>query len=597
MCDEERQIDALNEADVCGGYRFLTTLDSLSGEDATHHGLYPLSVVPEIGNNHSDWLFTELSLVYRAANKHGDYDPFHDTHVCSPAMNKYRKRVLEEMLSHVKRVLCVQQRYVFFFLLILGDDARFVRFDTAGITTTKRFNYKARPAILLSLLSRFCRASPQERGHDPTARLVPPESEIGKMMRGRLESPIPDEDIALRYFRESLDVKWPWWCLEVHDEVSGEIKSFAVGRPHYCSVDAFAHATRGYVALDLTTGQLTFLKDSWRPTYGSCAIKEGSVLKKLNAHNVPFVPTVLCHGDLPGQVSTSQDVAATSEVSYLGGHTGYIHYRLSMKEVGKPVEDFENGAQLISVIRDCVKAHKHAYEAGVLHRDISPKNFLLHRGEDGHWVGLLIDWDVSTAAVKDPNHLAFPERGTWEFMSVRAQFTPPSPVGIPDELESFLYSLVYVAIQYITSSVSPENIPYFIRAAFHDYQICPTTGMHRPCLMKWYTMDSGKFSVYAWTRFRDDMGRLLFLSGSESGWTLHPIDCIITSLMSWLTAYHNDPPKPETGSENVEKYEKLVSKVKSHDALLEVMEEALEVFEWPADDKEDLSAHWKHGSY
>ncbi|RPD71840.1 hypothetical protein L226DRAFT_615137 [Lentinus tigrinus ALCF2SS1-7] len=66
----------------------------------------------------------------------------------------------------------------------------------------------------------------------------------------------------------------------------------------------------------------------------------------------------LCRGDLPGQVSTSQYVATTSKMSYLGGDTGYIHYRVTMKEVGKPVEDFENGAQLISVIRDCVRAPK-----------------------------------------------------------------------------------------------------------------------------------------------------------------------------------------------------------------------------------------------
>ena len=31
---------------------------------------------------------------------------------------------------------------------------------------------------------------------------------------------------------------------------------------------------------------------------------------------------------------------------------------------------------------------------GVLHCDISPMNFLLQRGEDGQWTGLLIDWDM-----------------------------------------------------------------------------------------------------------------------------------------------------------------------------------------------------------
>ncbi len=271
-------------------------------------------------------------------------------------MDYHRSKVLKELRRQAKLVFSVQPRFAFFFLLLLGDDARLIRFDIAGVATTVKFNYSACPEVLVDLLARYSRASPDERGHDTSAHLIEPASEIGEMMRRRLDSATLGDDVALGYFQESLNPEWPWWRLEVHDEDSGEIKPFAVGRPHYCSVDVFGHATRGYIALDLTTGYLTFLKESWRPTSGSCAlVKEGSVLKKLNKLDTPFVPTVLCHGDVPGQTSISQRLAATSEGSQFAYLGGYAHYRVVMKEVGKPVEEFENGAQLISVIRDCVK--------------------------------------------------------------------------------------------------------------------------------------------------------------------------------------------------------------------------------------------------
>ena len=40
-------------------------------------------------------------------------------------------------------------------------------------------------------------------------------------------------------------------------------------------------------------------------------------------------------------------------------------------------------------------AHEEAYEAGVIHRDISAGNILLYKQDDGEWYGLLNDWELS----------------------------------------------------------------------------------------------------------------------------------------------------------------------------------------------------------
>ena len=40
-------------------------------------------------------------------------------------------------------------------------------------------------------------------------------------------------------------------------------------------------------------------------------------------------------------------------------------------------------------------AHAQAYNAGVIHRDISAGNILLYKRDDGEWYGLLNDWELS----------------------------------------------------------------------------------------------------------------------------------------------------------------------------------------------------------
>ena len=40
-------------------------------------------------------------------------------------------------------------------------------------------------------------------------------------------------------------------------------------------------------------------------------------------------------------------------------------------------------------------AHEEAYDAGIIHRDISAGNILLYMHDDGEWYGLLNDWELS----------------------------------------------------------------------------------------------------------------------------------------------------------------------------------------------------------
>ena len=166
--------------------------------------------------------------------------------------------------------------------------------------------------------------------------------------------------------------------------------------------------TRGYVAVDCESGAFMWLKDAWR-AYCILADPEGNALRKLNDAEIINVPTLICHGDIGDQVtltpdwwevkntstaqtssSTQRDKLPTPSPStsspllsiHVRSHNlkrkrgderstdkgpvhqvdlreecplrRHKHYRLVVKEVARPLTDFKNGCQLISLVSDCV---------------------------------------------------------------------------------------------------------------------------------------------------------------------------------------------------------------------------------------------------
>ena len=55
-------------------------------------------------------------------------------------------------------------------------------------------------------------------------------------------------------------------------------------------------------------------------------------------------------------------------------------------------------------------AHQKAYEAGIIHRDISAGNILLVKDEDGDWVGMLNDWELSKKVETEVTEARQPDR-------------------------------------------------------------------------------------------------------------------------------------------------------------------------------------------
>ncbi|KAI0739889.1 hypothetical protein C8Q80DRAFT_1274918 [Daedaleopsis nitida] len=225
------------------------------------------------------------------------------------------------------------------------------------------------------------------------------------------------------------------------------------------------------------------------------------------------------------------------------------HYRLVVEEVALPLRDFMHGGQLVSIIADCVYAHwKACTDANILHRDVSGGNILIlptHvKMETGAecviWMGMLADWEMSKPLilVDRPREPRQPERtGTWQFMSVAVLSNLKDGVEICDELEAFLYVLIYYAIRYLKSNHGGVSIALFLDNFFDTYNFDDFDDC--------YICGDAKEAAISKGKLRD----VMFSS---------PMDTVIKELLGWLqclyrvTAYERaqkkNPPPPPTSS-------------------------------------------------
>ncbi|KAI0328909.1 hypothetical protein GY45DRAFT_1354868 [Cubamyces sp. BRFM 1775] len=210
----------------------------------------------------------------------------------------------------------------------------------------------------------------------------------------------------------------------------------------------------------------------------------------------------------------------------------HVHYRIVVEEVGLPLEEFEDGHHLVSVICDCVEAHEQAAKIGILHRDISGGNILIYPRVDVDpsqenvkvvsMIGLLTDWELSKDVTKpkgQPRRARQPERtGTWQYMSVALIDNPKKAVEIPDELEAFFHVLLYYAVRYLDSTCT--DVAAYIEHYFEAYRI--VNGHYQSGTAKSNTVTTGRLQVSA------DV-ELLFNS---------ELDYILRTILQWLQAHY-----------------------------------------------------------
>ncbi|KAI0947702.1 hypothetical protein AcW1_009399 [Taiwanofungus camphoratus] len=585
-------VDCVKKAKLCPGYKFVLTPHKADEGDESMQkvdaGLYLQKDAPKDGRPH--WSKQKLWIEWKKETEVDD--PLDDKGPPFEALSQQRQKNRGQIISYAAKVFAHQHRSFFFTLMILCNHARIFRWDRSGAIVTEKFDYHLYPEKLGEFLWRFSALSDEEQGYDPTACILAKNSKEYKMMTDMAQDSPGCEGYVREYFAKSLEGDCTRWKLSVEEQLqatSSASKSttkrtrkrdFLVGKPHFLASGMAGRGTRGYVAIDRKTRKFVFLKDAWRVNLPGID-KEGDVLRVLNKEGVQYVPTLVCHGDVGEQRTITQRIWEQNYEKDKGDQNPFLndarrnplkahtHYRLVTAEVARPLSDFRDGLELVTMIYDCMNGHMQALEkAGILHRDISAGNLLIVETTDalGNKIrkGILNDWELSKPLPKDQNEEGEhdsgngqrqPDRtGTWQFTSAMLLNHSNKAVEIQDELESFFHVLLYNGVRHLRHNC--EDVGAFLYEFFDAARLC---GGNYICGKdKMSAMEQG---LVTWGN------RIKLRFEHDDASKNHPLNAIIDRLLKWFKAHYHVafsdgdsaalPSRSETPQEQAQRLDRL----------------------------------------
>ncbi|KAI0245684.1 hypothetical protein BJV78DRAFT_1137314 [Lactifluus subvellereus] len=286
-----------------------------------------------------------------------DSDPFEVSQKSQAPMgllkdSRSAKETIGQIATYVAMQMDAQYRTHSFFVLIIKDYARLMRWDRSGVVFSEQIYYNTQ-SELVEFLECYNKAPPEVRGSD-----------------GYVGQPTPNEIIAATSTCDSLATSTHLLVVSLQKDIHAEPLRFVIASPSPRPSLPIGRSTRTSVAYDVQKERCVYMKDSWRVVVPNSAV-EGEVYGVLNGHNIKNIPRCGLQSSIPIR----------------------RHHRLILDTVGKRLDKFSNSQELVRAVRAALIAHKDAYLHGVLHRDISLGNILITDDPafDG---GLLIDWDL-----------------------------------------------------------------------------------------------------------------------------------------------------------------------------------------------------------
>ncbi|GBE84788.1 predicted protein [Sparassis crispa] len=409
-----------------------------------------------------------------------------------------------QITDYASKILLAQHREFCLLVYIFRSFARLVRWDRFGAVVSERFNY-IRGRTLQTFIHRVGHMSDSQLGCDPTVvPATPAEVTLMASCKDRLNdyhklcldeamsdgwpihkvafyakdvvdsealrkaarsasgsapicnspphSPSPSDSVS---FDDNATLPSETCSTCVHSDdalISEPVRYFLIGRPRFAAHSPTGRATWGYVAYDMEAGGLAFLKDTWRPD-SSRTHTERQVYERLYRHDVqPFYMVVM-------SVQPENNASRRRTQDFGDSVLGRIHYRLVMKEVGRPLDDHYDSVEMVGVIFYALMAHHEAWEkAGVLHRDVSVGNDLAdedpdeppyHDGGPKRVKGFRNDRDLRKYAHElDSGPTQKSRSGTWRFMSALLLQFPGRRYEVSDDLESFMHVVNWLALKW-----------------------------------------------------------------------------------------------------------------------------------------------------
>jgi Fungal protein kinase len=220
-----------------------------------------------------------------------------------------------------------QYRTHAFFVLIVGDYARLMRWDRGGVIFTDRINYN-KQSELVEFFERYNAAPPEVRGSD-----------------GSVEQPSPEErEGALHHGLGTSD--GPLLAVSFADSTRRYIIPSPVARPSL----PIGRSTRIYNAYDTQEQRLVIMKDSW-PVFVHDDLMEGRVYQQLRGH-VRNTPTCVDFSNRGHYTHTQRFIRESWRHNNLAFSLPLRrHHRLILDTVGKPLENFASSKELVRAVR------------------------------------------------------------------------------------------------------------------------------------------------------------------------------------------------------------------------------------------------------
>ncbi|KAJ7081325.1 hypothetical protein B0H15DRAFT_854740, partial [Mycena belliarum] len=374
----------------------------------------------------------------------------------------------------------------FVFIVSVFDNtrARIFRFDRAGFRASHAFSWTDEPRIFPTLFHRLY--NPDDRpgrmyGEDDTIS-SPTDDEKQRMY----EVLCKNEIYKQLYPTQAEATATSLWIEAVRFSDDDErkptvVRCFTVGPIISFSDGLFSRATRVYRVIlkedaDSDNPPVYALKDAWRQ---GCRRPEVDYYDVIARHckekNIDMDAQGLarCHGSVDLSDPTDIDNATWDPTlhrtcSTPGDDDSFerFHMRSLLTPVGRALKTFESTYSLVQALHTTILHHQIAYDAGVLHRDVSEGNVnfdeLMNKA-------FLLDWDYAEftkAGLKNFNTW-FSERadankkyedidkslkdltGTFPFLAMEIA-TPKSTTihGPHHDLESFYWLLVWMIVRH-----------------------------------------------------------------------------------------------------------------------------------------------------
>ncbi|KAK7021245.1 hypothetical protein R3P38DRAFT_3271928 [Favolaschia claudopus] len=383
-----------------------------------------------------------------------------DCPVAREDVKKLEKRALSLLAIHGR---C----HVYVVAVFNGRMTRIFRFDRGGFIATDAFNWLADKKLIPTFLYRLYNAKPRRMyGDDDTISV--PSAQVKQNIFNRLQetdhykTSYPTLEAATK---DSHRIKAVLFYMDTNPEGRVTRKGKVVdclsfGTPLSAADGLVGRATNVYRVvleddLNNTKQPLAFyaLKDSWRL---ACRRPEVDFYDAIEHHCSNADPPVdmesmaRCRGSVDlGEPSEDWDSALHRSVFLKNERLERRHMRALLTPVGLPLKNFKSQKALCQALYTVVLHLKIAYEAGVLHRDVSEGNVLLQEASPDK--GFLLDWDYAefTPEGLQRFHAAFKDR---EPESKRYR-------NIEKSLKDFTGTEPFVAIEIIKAARPRELDP------------------------------------------------------------------------------------------------------------------------------------------